>query len=86
MKRFRDLILTYLVNGHILYTTHCKISDFKNVIKYTSSYQAVFNKITSLLKKDLNLTIKSAEMLLQGVILINFSEEYISLILTTKTR
>lgn len=86
MKRFKDLILTHLANKHILYTIYYKISDFKNVIKYTSSYQAVFDKITSFLKENSNLTIKNTEMLLQGAILINISKEYICLILTTETR
>ncbi len=62
-----------------------KMSDFKDVVKYTSSYQAAFVKITSLLKEDSNLTIKSAEMLLQGAMLMNISEEYTSLISTIKT-
>lgn len=43
-----------------------KMGDFKDVIKYAGSCQAAFDKITSLLKEDSNLTIKSAEMLLQG--------------------
>lgn len=48
----------------ILYTTSTKkISNFKDIIKYISSYQAVFHEITGLLKKDLNQTIKSVKML-----------------------
>lgn len=51
--------------SYILYTAFAKkISDYKDVIEYTSSYQAAFNKITSFLKDDSNLTIKSAKMLL----------------------
>lgn len=46
-----------------------KMSDFNDVVEYTSSYQAAFDKITSLLKEDSNLTINSAEMLLQGAML-----------------
>lgn len=40
------------------------MSDFKDLVEYTTSYQATFDKITSLLKEDLNLTIKNAEKLL----------------------
>lgn len=73
--------------SHILHTTSTKkMSDFKDVVKYTSSYQAAFDKITSLLKEDSNLTIKSAEMLLQGAMLMNIDEEYTSLISTIETR
>ncbi len=61
------------------------MSDFKDVVEYTSSYQAAFDKITSLLKDDSNLTIKSAEMLHQGAMLMNISEEYTSLISTIET-
>lgn len=57
-----------------------KMGDFKDVIKYTGSCQAAFDKITSLLKEDSNLTIKSAEMLLQGAMLMNIIEECTSLI------
>ncbi len=51
--------------SRILHTASAKkMSDFKVVVEYTSSYQAAFDKITSLLKEDSNLTIKSAKMLL----------------------
>lgn len=72
--------------SRILHTaSRKKMSDFKDVVEYTSSYQAAFDKITSLLKEDSNLIIKSAEMLLQGAMLMNISEEYTSLISTIKT-
>ena len=72
--------------SRILHTASAKkMSDFKDVVKYTSSYQAAFDKITSLLKEDSNLTMKSAEMLLQGAMLMNISEEYTSLISTIET-
>ncbi len=40
------------------------MADLNNIVKYTCSYQAAFDKIISLLKKDSNQIIKSAEMLL----------------------
>lgn len=72
--------------SHKLHTASAKkMSDFKDVVDYTSSYQAAFDKITSLLKDDSNLTIKSVEMLLQGAMLMNISKEYTSLISTIET-
>lgn len=60
--------------SRILHTaSRKKMSDFKDVVEYTNSYQAAFDKI------------KSAEMLLQGAMLMNISEEYTSLISTIKT-
>lgn len=51
--------------SRILQTTSSKkMLEFKDIINYTSSYQAIFNKITTLIKEDSNLTIKSAEILL----------------------
>lgn len=71
----------------ILYITSTKkISNFKDIIKYISSYQAIFHKITGFLKKNLNQTIKSIKMLFQGAILINISKEYTGFILIIKTR
>lgn len=49
----------------ILYNASAKkMADLNNIVKYTCSYQAAFDKIISLLKKDSNQIIKSAEMLL----------------------
>lgn len=48
----------------ILYTASAKkMWAFKDVIEYTSSYQAAFDKITSFLKENSNLTLKNAEIL-----------------------
>lgn len=83
--RFQYILLIGV--SYILYTAFAKkISDFKDVVEYTSSYQAAFNKITSFLKDNLNLTIKSSKMLLQGAILINISKEYTSLISIIETK
>ncbi len=58
--------------------------DFKDIVKYISSYQAVFDQISSPLKEKSNLNIKIIEILPQKAILINISKEYISLILRMK--
>lgn len=67
--------------SRILHTASAKkMSDFKDVVKYNTSYQAAFDKITNFLKMYSNLMIKSTEILLQGAMLINISKKYISLI------
>lgn len=60
--------------SYISHTISAKqMSDFKDVVKYISSYQAGFNKIINLLKEDSNLTIKSTLMLNKKAILMNNS-------------
>ncbi len=83
--RFQQISLINI--SWILYNAPAKkIADFNDVIKYKSSYQVPSDKMTSMLRKDFNLTIKIEEILLQGVILMNISEKYTSFISTIKKK
>lgn len=52
-----------------------KLSDFKNVHKYTSHYQASFDKVISLLMETSSYTRKSTEMYFQATMLMNIGVE-----------
>lgn len=67
--------------SRIIYeATTCKLSDFKNVIDYTGSYQATFNKITSLLADSSPYTRASTETYLQAIMLMNIGSKYPTLV------
>ena len=57
-----------------------KFSDFKNVHKYTSHYQAFFDKVSSLLTKTSSYTQKSTETYFQATILMNIGTDYSALV------
>lgn len=57
-----------------------KLSDFINVTKYTSSYQATFNKIGSLLTDSSLYTQASTEVYLQASMLMNIGSKYSALV------
>ncbi len=57
-----------------------KLADFKNIHKYTSSYQATFDKIIGLLTDSSHYTRQSTEMYFQATMLINIRTEYSALI------
>lgn len=38
-----------------------KLAEFKNIIDYTSSYQATYDKVTSLIKPRLRIQMKTIE-------------------------
>lgn len=60
--------------------------NFKNIYKYTSYYQATFNKVVCLLMDIFFYTCKSIEMYFQAMILINIGMEYFAFILTIQKK
>lgn len=63
-------------------TTIKKLSDFKNIHKYTSYYQASFNKVHSYLTEISSYTCKSTTIHFQATMLINIGIEYLVLVLS----
>lgn len=59
-----------------------KLSDFKNIYKYTSHYQAFFAKVSSLLTKTSAYTRKNTKTYFQATILINIGADYSALVST----
>lgn len=57
-----------------------KLSEFKNVEKYTSSYQATFDKVANLLVETSLYTRSSTESYFQVTILMNIGSEYFTLV------
>lgn len=57
-----------------------KLSEYKNVVDYTSSYQLTLNKMASLTKIGLHIHLKTAKMILQANMLPNFGSEYSALV------
>ncbi len=78
-ERFQHIDV--MSTSRIIYeaTSH-KLSDFKNVTEYTSSYQAAFDKIGSLLADSSPYTRASTEAYLQATMLMNIGSEYSALV------
>ncbi len=67
--------------SHLVHeTTTKKLSDFKDVHDFTSSYQAAFDKVANLLTETLYYTRQSIEMYFQATMLMNIGLEYSGLI------
>lgn len=67
--------------SRIIYdVTTKKLSDFNNMHKYISHYQASFDKIVNLLIKTSSYICKSTEMYFQVIMLINIGVEYLALV------
>lgn len=61
-------------------TTTRKLSDFNNLTNYINSYQAAFDKITSLFADSLLYTWASTKTYLQVTMLMNIESKYFTLI------
>lgn len=57
-----------------------KLSEFKDVQKYTSSYQAAFDKVAGLLVETSPYTRSSTESYFQAIMLMNIGSEYSTLV------
>ena len=57
-----------------------KLSDFKNVHKYTSHYQTAFDKVVSLLTETSSYTQQNIEMYFQATMLMNIGADYSALV------
>ncbi len=57
-----------------------KLSDFKDVHNFTSSYQAAFDKKANFLTEISHYTRQSIEMYFQATMLMNIGPEYFGLI------
>lgn len=57
-----------------------KLSEFKDVHEYTSSYQAAFDKVVGLLTETSHYTRKSTEMYFQATMLMNIGSECSALV------
>ena len=67
--------------SRIIYeATSRKLSEFKNVTEYTSSYQAAFDKVGSLLADSSPYTRNSTEAYFQATMLMNIGSEYSALV------
>lgn len=60
--------------------TSRKLSEFKSVIDYTSSYQAVFDKVASFLADSSSYTRSSIKAYFQATMLMNIGSNYSALV------
>lgn len=68
--------------SYLIYNaTTKKLSDFKDVYEYTSSYKAAFNKVVGLLIDTSHYTRQSIEMYFQATMLMNIGTKYSALVL-----
>lgn len=58
-----------------------KLLDYKDIYKYTSIYQVVYNQIYDFIIKDWKLFTKKAGIFLQAIMFFNISNKYIKIIL-----
>ena len=79
-ERFQH-ISTRSTSRIIYEATTEKLSDFKSVHKYTSHYQAAFDKVVGLLTDTSSYTRQSIAMYFQATILMNIGTEYSALVL-----
>lgn len=56
-----------------------KLLDFKDVHKYTNSYQGTFDKVVDLLTEKFHYTWKNTEIYFQATMLINIGSKYLVL-------
>ncbi len=78
-ERFQHI--NSMSTSRIIYDiTTKKLSDFKNVHKYTSHYQASFDKVVNLLTETSFYTRKSTKMYFQATMLMNIGLEYSALV------
>lgn len=68
--------------SHLIYdATTKKLSDFKSVFKYTSHYQATFDKVVGLLMDTYSYACKSTELMYFEVTMpMNIGTEYSALV------
>lgn len=59
-----------------------KLLDFKDLHKYTSSYQVAFDKVVGLLIEKSYYTRKYTKIYFQAIMLINIGSKYLALIST----
>lgn len=60
--------------------TDKKLGDLKDMYKYTSSYQAAFNKVVGFMTKSSHYTRISTELYFQTTILLNIGTKYSALV------
>lgn len=73
-------IVASLTNGCVR-----KLSEFKNVVDYTSNYQLRLDKVASLTKEGFHMHVQMAEMMLQANMLRNLGSEYSALVSAIQT-
>lgn len=56
-----------------------KLLDFKDVHKYTNSYQGTFDKVVDLLTEKFHYTWKNTKIYFQATMLINIGSKYLVL-------
>lgn len=57
-----------------------KLVKFENIVNYTSSYQVIYNKIVSLIRKKSYINIKTIKLFLQANMICNLRSEYLELV------
>lgn len=62
-----------------------RLSDWKDVIDYTSRYQIAFDKLLSLINEDSWMSRKTIEMALQGSLLRHLGKDYSALVSAIET-
>ncbi len=78
-KRFQH-INSISISQIIYDTTTKKLSDFKNLHKYTSHYQASFDKVVNFFIRTSSYTCKSTEIYFQAIMIMNIRVEYLALV------
>lgn len=63
-----------------------KLSEYKNVVDYTSNYQLTLNKVANLTKIGSHIHLKTAVMMLQANMLQNLGSEYSALVSAIQTK
>lgn len=62
-----------------------KLSDYKDIDKYTSVYQAAYDQICGFITEDSDLSTKGAGMLLQAAMLLRMGNEYAGIVSTIES-
>lgn len=80
LQHISFMSMTYIFAN--VFTT--KLSDYKDLSEYSSWYQIVFDKIFSLLNKDLWMIKNTIEMTLQGSLLWHLGKDFLALVSAIK--
>lgn len=73
------------ISKKLLETAKVKLSDCSDIHEYTSLYQATYDHIYSLTRKDSELSTKATGMLLQAAMLLNMGTEYAGIVSTIES-
>lgn len=86
MKRSFTNISPMSISKRIVDVVKTKLSNYKDIEEYTSTYWEVYDKVYNMTINNSKLTICEATILLQGIMLVNMGPEYVGITSTIEMK